>query len=216
MKALLTLIQFQLQAEWRQRFALNGILLYVLSSVFLVQLTLKTVNPPTWNAIFWILLGFSAITAVGRSFIQESRGKLLYYYQLVSPQIFILSRMIFNALLMLAVSLLSLAVYSLFNGFPVGFAGHYAGFILLAAMGYAAVLTMMSAIASKAGNSYLLMPLLSFPVMLPILLVAVKSSKKAMDGIDASGLWLDMGMLFSLNLFIAALAWILFPYLWKD
>ncbi|MBI3234451.1 MAG: heme exporter protein CcmB [Bacteroidetes bacterium] len=216
MSKFLTLIKYQLQAEWRQRLAINGILLHVASSVFLIQLCIKVMNPPTWNALFWILLVFSAITAVGRSFIQETKGKTLYIYTIASPQHYILSKMAYNALLMVVVSIMSLVFYSLFNGFPVVYIFRYSLIIILTSVGYAAVLTMMSAIASKAGNGYLLMPLLSFPVVLPLLLIAIKSSKKAMDGIDSNMLFQDMGLLFVLNIFIATLAYFLFPFLWKD
>ena len=121
--------------------------------------------------------------------------------------------MFYNAMLMVVVSLLSLFLYSVFNGFPVIYVVRYSLIILLTSIGYAAVLTMMSAIASKAGNGYLLMPLLSFPVVLPLLLIAIKASKKAMDGIDSSMLYQDLGLLLVLNLLIAALAYYLFPFL---
>jgi heme exporter protein B len=214
--AFLSLLSYQLKSEWRQKFAINGILLHVASSVFLVQLCMKVMNPATWNAVFWILLVFSAITAIGRSFIQDSRGKNLYMYTLASPHHYILSKMFYNALLMIVVAILSLFFYGVFNGFPVEFVFRYSLIIVLTSVGYAAVLTMMSAIASKAGNGYLLMPLLSFPVVLPMLLIAIKASKKAMDGIDSSLLYQDIGLLILLNIFIATMAYFLFPYLWKD
>jgi hypothetical protein len=72
---------------------------------------MKVMNPATWNAVFWILLVFSAITAIGRSFIQDSRGKNLYMYTLASPHHYILSKMFYNALLMIVVAFLPIQYY---------------------------------------------------------------------------------------------------------
>jgi len=76
--------------------------------------------------------------------------------------------------------------------------------------------TMVSAIASKANNSHVLMPILSFPVILPLLLVTIRVSKKAIDGLDFSTFMMDFGVIFFINFIITSLAYILFPFIWKD
>ena len=73
-----------------------------------------------------------------------------------------------------------------------------------------------ASIASKAGNSNLLMPVLSFPIIIPMLLVLIKASKKAMDGLDIYVIWPDLFVLLAIDIIVIALAYILFPFLWKD
>jgi heme exporter protein B len=88
--------------------------------------------------------------------------------------------------------------------------------MLLGCAGFAASFTFLSSIASKAGNGNLLMPVLSFPIIIPMLLVLVKASKKAMDGLDPSLIWPDLLVLLAIDVLVIALAYLLFPFLWKD
>ncbi len=210
------LIQKDLLIEWRQRYAISGILLHVIASVFIIFLSVRILNPPTWNALFWVILLFTSISAVAKSFIAESQGRSLYYYGIASPQVIILSRIIYNALLMILISTISLVVYSVMMGNIVQNMPMYLVTTLLGCIGFASTFTLLSSIASKAGNSNLLMPVLSIPVIVPLFLVLIKASKKAMDGIDVSLLWGDLFVLFCLNMLIVAMAYLLFPFLWKN
>jgi heme exporter protein B len=211
-----SLIYKDLIIEWRMKYAINGILLHAVSAVFLVFLSVKVINAPTWNALFWIILLFSSVSAVAKGFTGETRERLLYYYTAVSPQSFLVAKMIFNILFMLLIALLCFGVYIILLGNTAAFTGWYIATMLLASVGFAALFTLISAIAAKSGNGSLLMPVLSFPVILPLLLVAIKASKKAVDGIDVSLLWPDLGVILALNTMIIALAYVLFPYLWRD
>ena len=103
--------------EWRQKFAINGIFLYVISTVFVCYLSFRIIDhPATWNALFWIVILFASTNAVSKSFIQESTGKLLYLYTLASPQAIILSKIIYNMLLVMVLSMITYVFYSLFIG----------------------------------------------------------------------------------------------------
>src|SRR6185369_8719205 len=84
--------------ELRQKYAINGILLYVISTIFISYLSFKKiVNPTTWNTLFWIIMLFAAVNAASKSFIQETKGRLLYLYTIASPQAVILSKILYNA-----------------------------------------------------------------------------------------------------------------------
>src|SRR5688500_1827509 len=103
LRQVIHLISKELTLELRQKYVLNGILLYVISTVFISYLSFKRVSdPPTWNALFWIIMLFASVNAVSKSFIQESKGRQLYLYTLASPQAIILSKIIYNMLLMIA------------------------------------------------------------------------------------------------------------------
>ena len=108
------LIHKEIVQEWRSKYALNGILLYVVSTVFVCYLAFREItSPPTWNALFWIIMLFASINAVTKSFIQESRGRQLYYYTITSPQAIIISKIIYNIGLMLLLSMIALGFYTL-------------------------------------------------------------------------------------------------------
>lgn len=200
----------------RNKYALGGILLYVVSTVFVSYLSFKQViNIPTWNALFWIILLFASINGVAKSFIGENRGRLLYLYTLVSPEAVILSKIIYNSLLLLLISGLCLFVYSLFIGNLVQDMPLFLLTLLLGSFGFSSLLTMVSAISSKTSNNFTLMAILSFPIMMPLLMVLLKLSKNAIDGLERWDLNYLMVLMF-INVIIIALSYLLFRYLWRD
>ncbi len=216
MQHFIHLIKKDILLEWRQRYAINGILLHVISSVFVVFLSVKVLNPPTWNALFWLILLFTSVSAVAKSFIAESKGRQLYYYGIASAQDIIISKTVFNILLMLVISIICLLVFMTLMGNPIQSMLFYIPAMLIGCVGFAATFTMLSSIASKSGNSNLLMPVLSFPIIIPMLLVLIRASRNAMDGLDPSKIWPHLLVLFAIDFVVIALAYILFPFLWKD
>jgi len=219
-KQVMVLISKEVTLEWRQKYALNGILLYVVSAVFITYLSMGAqqgrLAVPTWNALYWIIILFSAVNAVAKSFVQEHQGRQLYYYMIASPEAIILSKIIYNTLLTLILALLGYAVFSLILGNPVQDQGMFILNLILGAIGFSACLTMVSGIASKAGNNATLMAILSFPVIIPILLMAISISKNAIDGLDR-GVSVDkLFTLLAINAIVGAVSYILFPYLWRS
>lgn len=200
----------------RNKYSLGGILLYVVSTVFVSYLSFKKiVTPSTWNALFWIILLFASINAIAKSFISETRGKLLYLYTLVSPQAVILSKIIYNSLLLTVLSALCLLVYSLFVGNLIQDYPLFLLTLLLGSFGFSSLLTMVSAIASKTSNNFTLMAILSFPIMIPLLMVLIKLSKNAIDGLERWDVNYLLVLVF-INTIIIALSYLLFRYLWRD
>ena len=210
------LIAKEVKLEMRNKYSLGGILLYVVSTVFVSYLSFKKiVTPSTWNALFWIILLFASINAIAKSFISETRGKLLYLYTLASPQAVILSKIIYNSLLLTVLSALCLLVYSLFVGNLIQDYPLFLLTLLLGSFGFSSLLTMVSAIASKTSNNFTLMAILSFPIMIPLLMVLIKLSKNAIDGLERWDVSYLLVLLF-INTIIIALSYLLFRYLWRD
>lgn len=199
------------------KYSFSGILIYVVSTIFICYLSFKhIVDPPTWNALFWVILLFAAVNAIAKSFLQESRGLQLFYYTLVNPRHLIIAKIFYNMLLLLVLATVSFVVYIIFMGnivqdTPMFFIG-----LLLGAAGLSSVLTLVSAIAAKTNNSAALMAILSFPVLLPLLMTIIKFSKNAMDGLNWSVNYPNLIILLAINLLISALAYLLFQYLWRE
>lgn len=214
------LVKKELTLEWRQKYALNGILLYVVSAVFITYLSVGVgrgnLNPPTWNALYWIIILFSSVNAVAKSFVQEHQGRQLYYYMIASPEAIIISKILYNSLLTLVLALLGYFVFSIILGNPVADHTLFLGNLILGALGFSACLTMVSGIASKAGNNATLMAILSFPIIIPILLLTMRVSKNAIDGLDVSVSADKLLSLVAINAIISVTAYILFPYLWRS
>jgi len=60
------------------------------------------------------------------------------------------------------------------------------------------------------------MAVLSFPVIIPLLMVLIKFSKNAMDGLDRTVSYNEIGVLLAINLIVVTASVILFPFLWRD
>lgn len=215
------LFQKEVTLEWRQKYAFNGLLLFTVSTILIIYLSLSVKNqsslpPPLWNAIFWIVMLFSAINAVAKSFLQESAGRQLYYYTTVHPVSLIIAKMCYNSLLMLVLALFATVAYGTVLGYPIANTAMFLCALVLASVGISSVLTMMSAIASKAGNNTVLMAILSMPLLIPILLLSIKTVKNAIDGIAWSETYDELITLFAVDAIGVALGYILFPFLWKN
>ena len=209
------LIKKEIVLEWRSKYAINGILLYVVSTIFVCYLSFRKTDPITWNALFWIIMLFASVNALAKSFVQENRGRQLYYYTLASAQAIILSKIIYNVLIMLLLSIVAIGFYSLVFKNPVGDPLLYFVAVLLGSISFASVFTMISGIASKANNGAL-MAILSFPVIIPLLIVLIKLSKNAMDGLDRSVSLNEILVLGAINFIVITVSLLLFPYLWRD
>jgi heme exporter protein B len=218
------LLKKEILLEWRSKYAFNGVLLYVVSTVFVCYISFHLSPgfsgsqgyPIVWNILFWIIILFASVNAIAKSFIQESKGRLLYYYSIASPQAIILSKTIYNILLMSLLSVLALVVYLLFFPNNIGDPFFYFITVLLGSLSFSTVFTMISAIASKAGNNGTLMAILSFPVIIPVILLLIRISKSAMDGVERSLIYSNIGILFAINAIVIAASLLLFPYLWRD
>ncbi|MGB3848985.1 MAG: heme exporter protein CcmB [Tunicatimonas sp.] len=214
------LLRKEIVLEWRTRYALNGILLYVVGAVFICYMSFKlragALNVPTWNALFWIVMLFAAVNAVAKSFLQEQSSRLIYYYTIASPQGIIVAKMIYNTLLLLLLAIICLVVFSMVMGNEVQNGGLFVTNLLLGSIGFSVTLTMVSGIAAKANNSSTLMAVLGFPIMIPLLLMVMKISKNAIDGLDPSVSYDDIVVLMAINGIVASLSYILFPYLWRS
>lgn len=219
-KEVKSLLYKELLLELRQKYAINGILLYTLSTIFICYLSFNIKNTGishlTWNALFWIIMLFSATSAIAKSFVQENQNRMLYYYTLVSPQGVILSKIIYNVFLIWFLSIVAIILFSLVLGNPVEDFWLFTINLMLGSLGLSTALTMVAAIASKAGNNGILMAILSFPIMIPIILMVIKLSKNAIDGIARSESVDELITLGGINLIVGTLAYLLFPYLWRS
>jgi len=220
LQELKTLIWKEIALEWRQRYAVSGMLLYVGSTIFVCYLSFKVnqndLTPIVWNTLFWIIMLFTAVNAIAKSFAQERLGRLLYYYSIASPRAIIVSKIIYNSLLMLVLAGIGFGFYVFVMGNPVDDLGLYIISIILGSLGFASVLTMVAGIASKAENSATLMAVLSFPIILPMLLMVMKLAKNALDGLDRSVSLDEIGILLAIDAIVIALSYMLFPYLWRS
>ncbi|GJM35093.1 MAG: cytochrome C biogenesis protein CcmB [Saprospiraceae bacterium] len=209
------LLQKEFLLEWRNKFALSGILLYVFSTIFIVYLAFFNVDPRTWNALFWIIVLFAAVNAAVKSFAQENSQRQLYYYTLVNPIAVILSKILYNIGLLFLISLLTWLGFGFVADNPVKDPGQFVLVIFLGSLGFAIAFTFISAISAKANNNATLMAIMSFPVIIPVLLTLIKLSANALRILQDTDIGTDITVLVSINMMLLGMALLLYPFLWR-
>ena len=209
-------LKFEVKSEWKGRNTFYSILLYLVAAVYVSFLAFLKIENDMWAALFWIIIMFIATNAISKSFIQSSKGRLLYNASLVSPQALILSKMIYNALLMCILSSITLLFFSVFLGLPIQNFSQFFLAIVLGSIGIAGSLTMTSAISFRASNQIGLMAILSFPLILPVLTMELKLTKFAIDGINGAIVNKNIFALTAIDSIMLTLAYLLFPYLWTE
>jgi len=214
---IIALFKKDLLLEVRQQYTFYGILLYIASTIFVLFLAMGQPDASVWNGLFWMNLLFICINAVAKSFLQESRGRMLYYYSIAGALDFIIAKVLYNIVLMLVMSLLSILLFSFFLGSPYGNTLNFLGIGVLGGISISLVFTLLAAIAARANQNAALMAILGFPLIIPQLLLLVKISKSVFGEVFRDGALTQMVLLLSgLDLMVVILSLILFPFLWKD
>ena len=186
-KRIYGLLRKDILLEFRQKHTFYGILLYIASTIFVLYLSIENPDANVWNGLFWTIQLFICVNAVAKSFLQESKGRMLYFYSIASPVEFIIAKMIYNLLLMVLMSLLSLLLFVIFLNNPLNNAIWFTGIAMLGGASISIVFTLMSAIAAKAQQNAALIAILGFPVILPQLLLLMRLSKAAFAEVFKDG-----------------------------
>lgn len=220
LKEISALIIKDFRLEWRNKYALNGILLYVFCTIFICYIAFKVkssgLQPETWNTVFWIIMIFSAVNSIVKTFIQEPQERFYYYFQTCSPLSVIISKVLYNIALMLLLSGLAFIFYSMVLGNPLADILLFVLILILGSFSFSIALSLISGIASKTGNASTLMVILGFPVIIPILLILIKLSEYALTGIENTEISDSILQLLGINLILGSLTYLLFPYLWRS
>jgi heme exporter protein B len=211
------LLKKDLVLELRQQHTFYGVLLYIASTIFVLYLSIDEPAANVWNGLFWVIQLFVCINTVAKSFLQESKGRMLYFYSVASPVDFIISKLLYNIILMILMSVISLFLFFIFLTNPTTNAFRFAAIVMLGGASISMVFTLMSAIAARAQQNAALIAVLGFPVILPQLLLLMRLSKSAFGEVFKSGAVLQLAALIvGLDVLVIVMALILFPYLWKD
>jgi heme exporter protein B len=213
---ILTLLKKEILLEFRQQYSFYGVLLYVASTIFVLYLAMGQPENTVWNGLFWMMQLFICVNAVAKSFLQESRGRQLYFYSICKPVHFMLAKMIFNALLMLLMSMVSLLLFRLFLGSPLSHPLLFVSIACFGAISVSFVFSFLAAIAARAEQNAALMAILGFPLIIPELMLLMRMSNIAFSDVFQSGLASIIILLICFDIMVVVLSMILFPFLWKD
>jgi heme exporter protein B len=206
--------------EWRNRFAVNLLFMFVLSSLLLIAFSLgrEAVGPRIEVALLWMVILFSAALGLGRSFVaEEEQGTVMLLQLNLNGSQVLAGKMLFNFLLLMAVNLTALVVMRFLLTLSVSDTGLLLATLALGSLGLAAATTMLAAIIARASASGPLLPVLLFPMLAPLLLSVVRASRHALEGgLGWSASGNDIVTLVAFAGVVITAAFMLFEYVWTD
>lgn len=215
-KQFYTLLKKEFVLELRQKYAIGGIMLYVAASSMLVFLSMGTLEAKLWITFYWLLMLFAAVNAIAKSFTNDAGDKQLYLYQLANPQVVLLAKIMYNFLLLLLMAAIGLLVFIVLFNNPIVDYNIFTTVFFLGVLSFSVLFTVMSAIAAQSGGSAIIMPIISFPVIVPIFVLLLKLSNASVTNFGTLNYYKDVFSVLAINVAILSVSFLLFPYIWRD
>ncbi len=215
MKAIIHTVKFILLAEWKSKFTLVSVLLYIFIAVLITFLSLPGLDKALYASIFWLVIIFTTLQGISKSFINMQKGHFVYWHQLVTPTHFLAAKLICNGLLMFVFTVFASLLFAIIHGNIIEDNLFFIVVALLTALNIACIFTISSSIAAKTDNAGMLLPVLTFPLIVPIILIGIKAGKKAVDGLGFSTLLPEIGLLLLMAILIITMGLVLVKFIWK-
>lgn len=217
---ILAVFRKDLRSELRTRYALNALVMFVITtlSVILFALGNESVSPEILSGVLWIIIFFSTMSGLSRTFVsEEERGTVMTLQLIARPLTVFVGKLAFNLVLLIAMNAFTVALYLLFiSSFSIGNYGIFIITLVLGTMGLASASTIIAAIIAKANTKGTLYPVLSFPILLPLLLTVINATKMAVEGSATSEAYGEFRVLVSYLIVILAVSTVLFEFIWKE
>jgi len=209
-----------LHAELRTRYALNALIMFVVVtlSIILFSTAGETISPSLSAGILWIIIFFAAMSGLSRSFVsEEERGTTMTLQLWVKPTSVLLGKLAFNAMLIYVLNAMIIAAYLLtMPTFTIQSPVIFFVTILIGSFGLASASTFIAAIISKANSKGTLYPVLSFPILLPLLMSVIDATRLSVEGASITDAADDIKIMVSYAVVVTTLSIILFDFVWRD
>lgn len=211
-----------LQVELRTRYALGAVLLFAVTTLVAVSAALSaaTVRSEVKAALLWIILLFAALSGLSRVFVREEEAGTAPLLRLYAPATAVYAgKWLFNIALVFSVESVSVPLFLIVLPPAIVNFGLLLGVLVLGGIGLSGAATFVAALIAQAssGKSALFF-VVAFPILLPLLLMAVQGTVGAFDGIahDRLRAYNALGLLAAYGVVTTTASFLLFQYIWHD
>jgi heme exporter protein B len=220
LQAVIALVWKDLAAEWRSRELLSAMLIFSLLVIFIFNFALEldpTTRSTVTSGVLWVTFVFAGTLGLNRSLAMEKDRGCLDGLLLapVDRTAIYFGKVIANLVFMLAVALIVLPVYSVLYNVNLFNPGLMA-VILLGAVGYVAVGTLLAAMTVQTRTRDILLPILLFPVIVPVLVAAVKASSGFLSAAPVDEIMPWINLLLVYDVIFTAVAFMVFEYVVEE
>lgn len=211
-----------IKSELRTRYAINAILLFAVVTVFAVSFAMAKsggmIPPVLQSSLLWIVIYFSSLSGLAQSFIKEEESKTAIALRLYAPAGSVFGgKLIFNLTLLFAMNIITIPLFAIFLNLDIVSYPLFFSVILLGSLGMVGTTTLVAAIISKASVKGALFAVLSFPLLLPVLMMAISGTQKALTPeITMAAARMELQVLGSYLVVMTVLGFLLFGAVWDD
>jgi heme exporter protein B len=220
LKAIGAIVWKDLAAELRSRELLSAMLVFALLVILIFNFAIElqpnlraTITP----GVLWVTFAFAGTLGLNRSMaVEKDRGCLdgLLLAPVDRSAIYF-GKAISNLVFMLIVAIIVLPIYSVLYNINLFNPGLLA-VIFLGSSGYVAVGTLLSSMAVQTRTRDVLLPVLLFPVIVPVLLAAVKASGGFLQRAPMNEIWPWLNILIAYDVIFTAVAFMVFDYIVEE
>jgi heme exporter protein B len=207
------------RCEFRTRYALNTLALFAFTTLVVVSVSLGPLGVSVSQGtavlpvLLWIILLFSVAAGLPRTFVQEEETQTATALRLAAtPSALFCGKLLYNLTLVLVLEALVTPAYLIMTSLQVASPGLLAAVLAAGGYGLAVGSTLVAAIIAQARSKGTLFSVLSFPILLPLLILAVELTRGAAFG-DPGGVAVPVLLLYDASLTVAGL--MLFPMVWN-
>ncbi|HRI45859.1 MAG: heme exporter protein CcmB [Ignavibacteriaceae bacterium] len=216
----IALFRKDLASELRTRYAINSLLMFIIVtiSVILFSIGNEKISDYLSGGLFWVVVFFTAMSGLARAFVsEEERGTSLLLQLIASPATVFSGKLIFNLVLVFSMNVVIANLYTaLFDAFVIKNLLLFSTAFLFGSIGIAISSTVIAAIIAKAGSKGTLYPVLSFPILLPLILILIELTKMSMDGTAFEEGYIEVAVLICYDVIMISASYLLFDFIWKD
>ncbi len=209
-----------LYSELRTRYAVNALVMFIIVaiSVILFSIGNEKITQSLTSGLFWVVIFFSAMSGLARAFVsEEERGTSLTLHLIASPSTIFSGKLLFNLILVFCMNIIIAILYAaLFEAFIIRNFALFAISFILGNIGLAVASTIIAAIISKAGAKGTLYPVLSFPILLPLILTSVQLTLLSNQGASFGDAQFELAIVFCYDVIMLTGSYLLFDFVWKD
>jgi heme exporter protein B len=208
-----------IRSELRTRYVINSLLMFVLVTISIIRFAIgdEKIEDEILTGLLWISVFFSASGGLSRTFVKEEEKETSPALKLTAaPAEILVGKLLFNLVLTFILNFFILVLFIMITEYSIKNLPLFVAVMSLGNLGLVAASTIIAAIISKANSKGTLYPVLSFPVLLPLLLTVINATKLASAGINPGEIMGEITILVSYTVVVLTVSLMLFPYVWED
>jgi heme exporter protein B len=219
-KAMMAVVWKDLTAEIRSREVFSAMLVFALLVVLIFNFALDLeagTRASITSGVLWVTFTFAGTLGLNRSMAQEKdRGCMDGLLMApVDRSAIYMGKVIGNLVFMFAVEIVVIPVFSvLYNVNLINFG--LIMVVLLGSVGYIAVGTLLASMAVQTRTRDMLLPILLFPVVIPLIVAAVKASAGFIQSLPMAEITPWLNLLIVYDVVFLAVAWMVFDYVVEE